>query len=341
MAVIQGDGVGPEVIAAACAVLDASGASIAWELHEIGARAFETSGDSLPETVVDAIRACGVALKGPVRTPIGAPYRSANVALRRELDLYAQVRRSRSRPGVAAVTGGIDVVIIREPTEGLYRGIEFDQGTAAAAELREWLAGRGEPVEDDSGLSISPLSERAARRVSEFAFRYAEQTGREAVTVAHKATVMRSTDGLFLQTAARVAAAHPRIAFDDVLIDRLALDLVRHPERFDVLLMQNLYGDVFSDLAAGLTGGLGYAAGANYGDGAAVFETAHGVVEHRAGTDTANPVAAVLSGAMLLRHIGEPAAADAVERAVEIVAARGAVTSTRATAEAIIGELAR
>ena len=176
---------------------------------------------------------------------------------------------------------GIDVVVVREPTEGLYRGIEFDVGSEAARQLRTWLARRGEAVEPDSGISLSPLSRRAAQRVFDFAFRYATANGRGRVTAAHKATVMRSTDGLFLATAETVAANHPAVAFDEMLIDRLALELVRNPQRFDVLVMQNLYGDIFSDLAAGLTGGLGYAAGANYGDQVAVFETAHGVVNHR------------------------------------------------------------
>ena len=338
--IIPGDGIGPEVISVARAVIDASGANVEWMPQPLGAPAHERFGDSVPDHVVAAIRDAGVALKGPVETPIGSAYRSANVGLRRELDLYAQLRRSRSRAGVPSASPGIDVVVVREPTEGLYRGIEFDVGSEAARQLRTWLARRGEAVEPDSGISLSPLSRRAAQRVFDFAFRYAAANGRGRVTAAHKATVMRSTDGLFLATAETVAANHPAVAFDEMLIDRLALELVRNPQRFDVLVMQNLYGDIFSDLAAGLTGGLGYAAGANYGDQVAVFETAHGVVNHRAGADTANPLAAVLSGALLLRHIGEADAAAAVERAVDAVAAAGPVTSTKAAANALIAHLA-
>jgi isocitrate dehydrogenase (NAD+) len=338
--VIPGDGIGPEVIDAARAVIDATGGGIEWLPAEVGSRAHERHGDALPPAVLDAIREAGVALKGPVATPAHAEYRSPNVQLRRELQLYAQVRPARS---IGGTSGGreIDVIVIREPTEGLYRGIEFDRGTRAAAELRAWLDEHGEAVDVDSGFSISPLSAAAARRVFEFAFAYAERTGRRRITVAHKATVMRSTDGVFLEIGRSMAPEHPDVALDDVLVDRLALELVRHPGGLDVLVMQNLYGDIFSDLAAGLAGGLGYAAGANYGDAVAVFEPAHGVVEHRAGTDTANPIGAILSGALLLRHLGDDVPASRIEQAVDRVVASGPLQGTAATTRAVIRELER
>lgn len=331
--VIPGDGIGPEVIGAAQAVLDASGAPIEWVPQVIGQAAFERCGDALPDAVLEAIRATGVALKGPVETPVDAAYRSVNIRLRQELGLFAQVRPARS--------AGIDLAVIREPTEGLYRGIEFDHDSPEAAQLRRWLGEHDEPVDEDSGMSISPLSAGAARRVFGFAFDYAERTGRSRVTAAHKATVMRSTDGLFLEVGRALSAEHPAIAFDDVLIDRLALELVRRPQDFDVLVMQNLYGDVFSDMAAGLAGGLGYAAGGNYGDGVAVFEPAHGVVRHRAGRDTANPVGAILSGAMLLEHLGARQEAARVRSAVDAAGPEAVAAGTRATAQAVIAELER
>jgi isocitrate dehydrogenase (NAD+) len=347
---IPGDGIGPEVTAAARRVLDASGVPIEWETVDVGATALEHAGMPLPDAAVDAIRSAGVALKGPVLTPVDGDFRSANVELRTRLDLYAQVRPSRIRSPIARDRPAIDLVLIREATQGLYRGIEFDRGARATRQLLEWLRGQGEPVADDSGLSLSPLSEAAARRVFEFAFRYAERHGRQRVTAAHKATVMRSTDGMFLQVGREIAARHPGIEFDDILIDRLALDLVRGPQRFDVLVMQNLYGDIISDLAAGLTGGLGLAPGANLGDSCAVFETAHGVALARAGRGTANPMATILSGALLLRHLGEPAAASAIEGAVDAVLAEGEqLTSdldpahpvgTEAAADAVIEALA-
>jgi isocitrate dehydrogenase (NAD+) len=270
------------------------------------------------------------------------------VELRRELDLYAQLRPFRTRPGLAR-RAPVDVLLVREATEGLYQGIEFDAGDPDTAELLGWLARQGVEVEDDSGISLSPLSRSAARRVFELAFRLAEQEEPPRLTAAHKATVLRSTDGLFLRVGREVAARHPEVAFQDILIDRLALDLVRRPQDFGVLVMQNLYGDVISDLAAALTGGLGLAAGANLGDDCAVFEPAHGVVAHRAGTGTANPMAAILSGALLLRRLGERAAARAVEDAVDAVIAQGRTltvdlaperpASTDAVAEAVIEAL--
>jgi isocitrate dehydrogenase (NAD+) len=333
---IPGDGIGPEVMACAREVLDASGVAIEWLPMSIGHAEYAEDGNPVPEAVVASIRSVGAALKGPVETPANAGYRSANVSLRRELDLYAQLRPSRHRPGVASRSPGIDLIVIREPTEGLYRGIEFDRGAPATLELLDWLGRGGDEIDRDSGLSISPLSARAARRVFEFAFSYARRNQRRRVTAVHKATVMRSTDGLFLETGREVARHNPDVDFDDLLIDRLALELVLRPDQFDVLVMQNLYGDIVSDLAAGITGGLGFAAGANYGDAAAVFEPAHGNVRHRVGTDTANPIGAILSGAMLLRHLGELEAAARVERAVDAALASGDANGTAATRAGVL-----
>ena len=321
--VIPGDGIGPEVTAAARRVLDATGVAIEWQPVRVGASALEQDGMPLPDAAVEAIRAAGVALKGPVLTSVDGDFRSANVELRTRLDLYAQVRPSRIRSPAGPGQQAIDLVLIREATEGLYRGIEFDRGAPATLELLAWLRSVGEPLRDDSGLSLSPLSERAARRVFEFSFRYAKRHRRRRVTAAHKATVMRSTDGMFLEVGRQVAAGYPEIEFDDILIDRLALELVRRPQPFDVLVMQNLYGDIISDLAAGLTGGLGLAPGANLGDDCAVFETAHGVALAGAGKGTANPIATILSGALMLRHLDETEAAIAIENAVDRVLADG------------------
>ena len=346
---IPGDGIGPEVTRAARRVLDATGVALDWQTVQVGLSAVEQEGVPLPDAAVQAIREAGVALKGPVLTSVNGDFRSANVELRTRLDLYAQVRPSRIRSPARPGQPAIDLVLIREATEGLYRGIEFDRGTRATRELLAWLERMGETVEEDSGLSLSPLSERAARRVFEFAFRYAARHRRRRLTAAHKATVMRSTDGLFLEVGREVAARHPEIEFDDILIDRLALELVRRPEPFDVLVMQNLYGDIVSDLAAGLTGGLGLAPGANLGDDCAVFETAHGVALGRAGKGTANPMATILSGALMLRHLDEPAAAAAIERAVDTVLADGTSltsdldpehpVSTEEAADAVIAAL--
>lgn len=314
---IPGDGTGPELTAAARRVLDASGATLAWEVHHVGARAFEREGTALPESVLAAIRRTGVALKGPVATPPGAAFRSVNIELRRSLDLYAQVRPCRRFPGAPTHVEALDVLVIRETTEDLYAGVEYAAGAPETRELIAWFACHGHAsMRSDSGISVKPISEWSTRRIFRFAFDYARSHGRRRVTAVHKATVMKYTDGLFRDVARDVAREHPDIAFDDLAVDTLALQLVRRPEQFDVLVAPNLYGDILSDLAAGLAGGIGLAPGANFGEHAAVFEAAHGTAPAHAGKDRANPLALILSGALLLHHVGEAAAADRVETAV-------------------------
>lgn len=324
MALIPGDGVGPELTDAARRAIDATGVGIEWEVHELGARALERDGSPLPERALDAIRSAGVALKGPVSTPVDGSFRSVNVGLRVALDLYACVRPCRSFPGAPSRYEDVDVVIVRETTEGSYTGIEFEQGEPGTAELIGVLERTtGRRIREDSGLSIKSISEAASERVVRFAFDHARANGRRRVTAGHKANIMKHSDGLFLETARRVAAGYPDVAFDDRIIDNLTMQLVQRPQEYDVLVLPNLYGDILSDLCAGLVGGLGIAPGANLGDGCAVFEATHGTAPRLAGTGRANPMALILSGAMLLRHLGEVRAGDRLEAAVAGVIAEG------------------
>ncbi len=295
---IPGDGIGPEVSGAARRVVDATGVDIAWEVREAGAAVAERVGTPLPDEVVEAIRTAGVALKGPVTTPVGKGFRSVNVTLRQRLELYAAVRPVRSLPGVPSRFDHVDLVVVRENTEGLYAGLEH-----------EVVPGVVE--------SLKVVTEAASLRIARFAFELARRKGRRRVTVVHKANIMKLSDGLFLDCARRVAAEHPDIACDDLIIDNCAMQLVRAPERFDVLLLENLYGDIISDLCAGLVGGLGVVPGANIGDRCAVFEAVHGSAPDLAGRRLANPTALILSAAEMLRHLGEDGAADRVVAAVE------------------------
>lgn len=333
---LAGEGVGLEVVPAARAVLDAAGADIAWD--EVDVR-----GDD----VLDRIRAAGVALKGPVGTSI-AGERSLNVALRRALDLYVQVRPSRSWPGVGR--GGVDLLVVRETTEDLYRGIEVAPHSEDAAELLSWLQARGHELPASTGLSIKPTSPEAVRRAATFTVDLARARGRRRLTIVHKATVMRATDGVFLEVAREVAAQQTDVEVDDRQVDHLVAELVRRPEAYDVLFMPNQYGDIVSDLAAALTGGIGLAPGANHGDGIAVFEPVHGTAPRRAGHGCVNPLAAILSGVLLLRHVGQADIADRIESAVadvllrgpwtyDVVDGRGDPVSTDALAAAVIDRL--
>lgn len=322
---IPGDGIGQSVTDAACRVLDATGVDLEWDRHLVGAPALERGAESpLPESVLASIREHGLALKGPVATPSGSGFRSVNVALRRELDLFAQVRPCRSRrstPGLR--TADIDVVVVRETTEDLYSGIEYASGEPATRELIAWLTTHGAAVHPDAGISIKPISGSASRRMLDFAFSWARDQGRRRVTIVHKATVMRATDGLFVTTAREVSREHPGIDVDERQVDLTAALLVARPEELDVLVMPNQYGDILSDVAAAMIGGVGLAPGANYGDAVAMFEPAHGTAPRIADRGIANPVATILSGVLLLRHIGEADAADRVERAVDAVLADG------------------
>ena len=301
---IPGDGTGPELAAALETVIAASGVAIVWERHDAGAAVLARSGTPLPDEVVASVRHTKVAIKGPITTPVGSGFRSVNVALRKELDLYAAVRPARSLPGVASRFTGVDIVVVRENTEDLYAGIERE-------------------VADGVAEGIKLITRAASERVVRFACEWARAHGRRRITAVHKANIMKLTDGLFLRTAREVAAAYPDLEFDDRIVDNLCLQLVQTPERFDVLVAPNLYGDIVSDLCAGLIGGPGVAPGANFGDDCAVFEAVHGSGPDIAGRDIVNPTAFLLSGALMLAHLGETAAAARLTEAVTAVIAEG------------------
>ena len=321
---IPGDGIGPEVSEATRRVLDATGVPIEWVVEEAGADVLAREGATLPGRVLDQIRDSRVAIKGPITTPVGSGFRSVNVELRQALDLFAAVRPSRSLAGLPTRHPDVDLVVIRENTEDLYQGIEFERGTPEARELRdELLRLSGRELREDSGFTVKPISVTGARRIVRFALEFVGAHGRRKVTLGHKANIMRFSDGLFLSIGQIEAEGHPEVWFEEMEIDQLSMRLVREPTAFDVLLLPNLYGDIISDLCAGLVGGLGLAAGANLGWEYAVFEPVHGSAPDIAGRGIANPIAMILSGAMLLRHLHEAAAATAVERAVDRVLERG------------------
>lgn len=301
---IPGDGIGPEVAMAAKRVVDASGADINWHVVEAGESQMEKYGTPLPQHVLDAVRADGTALKGPITTPIGVGFRSVNVALRHEFDLYANVRPARTFKGVASRYDNVDLVVVRENTEDLYAGIEHKIGDVAAE-------------------SIKLITRAGSERIARYAFDYAVKNGRKKVTCVHKANIMKLSDGLFLDVCRGVAAEYPQIEFEDKIVDALCMQLVQHPETFDVLVLPNLYGDIVSDLCAGLAGGLGLAPSANIGKNAAIFEAVHGSAPKHAGLNDANPTALILSSVMMLRHLGETAAADKIESAVLALLAEG------------------
>ena len=322
---IPGDGIGPEIAAAAREVLEATGVAFSWDEQAAGEATLASEGTPLPDRVVESIRRTRVALKGPITTPVGTGFRSVNVALRQALTLYANVRPARSFVGVESRYSDVDLVIVRENTEDLYAGIE-------------------RAISDDKAESIKIITRGASERIARYAFEYAVRNGRQMVTAVHKANIMKLTDGLFLESCRRVAADYEgRIGFQDRIVDNMCMQLVQKPEAYDVLVAPNLYGDIISDLAAGLVGGLGLAPGANIGEEAAVFEAVHGSAPKYAGQDRANPTALILSGALLLRHIGETAAGEAVEEAVRAVIGEGAIRTadlggtagTRAYGEAV------
>jgi isocitrate dehydrogenase (NAD+) len=315
---IPGDGTGPELTEATRRVLEATGVEFDWDIQPAGADVMdEHGGNPLPPATLESIRRNGVALKGPITTPIGHGFRSVNVALRKLLDLFAQVRPCKTYPGVRSRYEDVDLVIIRESTEDLYSGIEFGVGTEEAVELIEWLREHDARLpHEDAGLSIKPISISGTRRIFEFAFDYARRHGRPKITAVHKANIMKLTDGLWLHTARAVAAEHPDIEFNDRIVDNMCMQLVQRPEEYDVLVLPNLYGDVVSDIAAGLVGGLGVAPGANYGDEVAVFEPTHGSAPKYAGQNRVNPIAQLLSGVMMLRYLDEGEAADRLEQAI-------------------------
>jgi isocitrate dehydrogenase (NAD+) len=304
---LPGDGIGPEVTAAAIRIVEAAGARFEWESHLAGSEALARTGDPLPREVLDSVRRNGVALKGPVTTPVGKGFQSVNVRLRRELELYANLRPVRTLPGVPSRFESVDLVVVRENTEGLYSGLEH---TVVPGVVE----------------SLKVITERASTRVARFAFDYARSHGRRRITVVHKANIMKLSDGLFLECARAVAAEHLEIATDDRIIDALCMQLVTMPERFDVLLMENLYGDIVSDLCAGLVGGLGVVPGANLGEAGAVFEAVHGSAPDIAGRNLANPLALIQTSVLMLRHLGMAAEADRVDAALARVLGAGVRT---------------
>lgn len=321
---IPGDGIGPEITAAMRRVVDASGAQIVWHVAEAGAAQIERVGTPLPPETLELVRELGVAIKGPVTTPVGTGFRSVNVALRQAFDLYACVRPCRSLPGDGSRFRDVDLVIVRENTEDLYAGIEFAPDAPEVAELARLVEASGQrPFRAGSAISVKPISEEGSRRIVTYAFEYARAHGRRKVTAVHKANIMKATDGLFLRVAREVAALYPDIAFEDKIVDACCMGLVQDPTRFDVLVLPNLYGDIVSDLCAGLVGGLGMAPGANIGADCAVFEATHGSAPDIAGRDLANPTAEILSAAMMLDHLGETEAAARVRAAVTATLAEG------------------
>ncbi len=314
---IPGDGIGPEVAEATRRVLDATGVGIAWDVRAAGMNALESHGDLLPEETLESIRRNKVGLKGPMTTPIGTGFRSVNVGLRQALGLYANLRPGKTMEGVQSTFDDIDLVVVRENLEGMYSGVEFDAGTPEAAEVIGAInkhSAKG--VDPAAAISIKVITAAESRRIVRYAFEYARANGRTKVTAVHKANIMKFTDGLFLREAQAVAAEFPEIEFNDRIVDNMCMQLMQKPGDYDVLVMPNLYGDIVSDLVAGMVGGLGVAPSGNIGPDAAVFEPIHGSAPSHAGKNEANPTAMILSGALMLRHLGEREAAEQVERAV-------------------------
>jgi isocitrate dehydrogenase (NAD+) len=328
---IPGDGIGPELAEATKRVLEETGIGFEWDVQEAGEATIAAEGTPLPDRVIESIRANGVALKGPITTPVGSGFRSVNVGLRQALELYANVRPARTMKGVETRYDNVDLIIVRENTEDLYAGIEHRVGPDAAE-------------------SIKIITRAASQRIARYAFDYAVKNGRRKVTAVHKANIMKLSDGLFLESAQQVAAEYAgRVEFEDRIVDNMCMQLVQKPELYDVLVLPNLYGDIVSDLAAGLVGGLGVAPGANIGERAAVFEPVHGSAPKYAGQNKANPTALILSGALMLRHLGETEAADRVESATREVIAEGTTVTydlggsagTREFGEAVANRVSR
>jgi isocitrate dehydrogenase (NAD+) len=302
---IPGDGIGPEVSAAMRRVIEATGVPIEWDVQEAGEQVIEQYGTPLPDHVLESIRRNRVGIKGPITTPVGKGFRSVNVTIRKALNLYANVRPAKSVPGVASRYDNVDLVVVRENTEGMYVGIEH------------------EVIPDEAAEAVRIITRRASERVVRYAFEYARANGRKQVTAVHKGNILKVTDGLFMRTAEAVAAEYPEIAFNDRIVDNLCMQLVQRPHEYDVLVLTNLFGDIVSDLCSGLVGGLGVTPGANMGDGIAVFEPVHGSAPKYTGQNKVNPTATIRSGALMLRFLGEAEAADRVERAVAEVIREG------------------
>jgi isocitrate dehydrogenase (NAD+) len=320
---IPGDGTGPEIAEATRRVLEATGIDLIWDVQTAGTDIMAEEGTPLPARVLESIRKNRVAIKGPITTPVGKGFRSVNVALRKELDLYACLRPCKSYPGVRSRFEDIDLVIVRENTEDLYAGIEYARGSEEVATLTATIEKLGGRIRPDSGISIKPISVEGSRRIVRFAFEYARRKRRRKVTAVHKANIMKHSDGLFLEVAREVAAGYPDLEFEDRIVDNMCMQLVQKPELYDVLVLPNLYGDILSDLCAGLVGGLGVAPGANIGDKAAIFEPTHGSAPKYKGLGKVNPMAMMLSGVLMLEHLGETEAARRLEQAIAQVIADG------------------
>lgn len=321
---IPGDGIGPEIAEVAKACLEATGVKFDWDVQRAGVDIMEKEGTPLPDRVLESIRKNKIAIKSPITTPVGTGFRSVNVALRKELDLYACIRPCKSYEGVRSRYKDIDLVIVRENTEDLYAGIEFQKGTpdalALIAEI-EKLSKR--KIRQDSGVSIKPISVFGTERIVRAAFDYARKWKRKKVTAVHKANIMKFSDGLFLEVAREVSKKYPEIEFNDRIVDNMCMQLVQYPEQYDVLVLPNLYGDIISDLCAGLIGGLGIAPGANIGGEYALFEATHGSAPKYKGLNKVNPTAVILSGVLMLEHIGESEASQRLEKAVSDVIREG------------------
>jgi len=321
---IPGDGTGPEISDATVRVVEATGVSIEWEIQEAGLDAAEKYGSVLPDQVLESVRRNKVAIKGPITTPRGGGFRSVNVALRKALDLYASLRPAKYYPGVRSRYQDIDLIVVRENHEDLYAGIEFERGDPAIRAISDICETNGfSAIREDAGLSLKVISEFGTQRVARFAFEHARRYGRRKVTAIAKDNIMKFTDGLFFAVARKVAEGYPEIQYEEMLVDNMAMQLVQKPELYDVLLLPNLYGDVLSDLCAGLVGGLGVAPGANIGDEMALFEPVHGSAPKYAGQNKVNPMAMMFSGVLMLRHLGEGQAADRLENAMAAVIKEG------------------
>ncbi len=327
---ITGDGTGPELAEAARKCVDATGVKIKWDVKEAGVDVMETAGTPLPEDTIESVRRTKCALKAPITTPVGTGFRSVNVFLRQELGLFACIRPCKYYPGVRSFFSdvNVDIVIVRENTEDLYAGVEFEAGKPETAELIEFINNlpsdrKIKTGSDETGVSIKPISKSGTERIVRCAFEYARKNNRKKVTVVHKANIMKYSDGLWLAEAMKVAKEFPDIEFDERIVDNMCMQLVQKPELYDVLVLPNLYGDIISDLGAGLVGGLGVAPGANIGPNGAVFEATHGSAPKYKGQNKVNPTALILSGMLMLRHLGEVDAAQRLENAVAAVIAEG------------------
>ena len=321
---ITGDGIGPEIAEATRRCIDATGAGINWELAEAGTDVMERLGTPLPDATIESVKKNGIALKAPITTPVGKGFRSINVHLRQTLDLYACLRPCKSYKGVRSRYSDIDLVVVRENTEDLYAGIEFQKGKDDTAEIINWINKHSSrKISEDSGISIKPISVRGTERIVHFAFDYARKMGRKKVTSVHKANIMKFSDGLWLEVSRQVAEHYPDIEFEDRIVDNMCMQLIQKPELYDVIVLPNLYGDIISDLCAGLVGGLGVAPGANIGERTAIFEATHGSAPKYKGQNKVNPTALILSGVLMLRHIGKMDEADKLENGAAAVIAEG------------------